>query len=66
MARYHHNVYAMSERPNYMTPSKTKSREPNGRTQRRLAILKQLAELARRAELDNKMLMLRVEYRKQR
>jgi hypothetical protein len=49
-----------------MTPPKTKSRVPNGRTQRRLAILKQSAELARRAKLDNKMLMLRVEYRKQR
>jgi len=49
-----------------MAPPKTKPRESNGRTQRRLAILKQLAELARRAKLDNKMLMLRVEYRKQR
>jgi hypothetical protein len=49
-----------------MASPKTKPREPNGRTRRRLAILKQLAELARRAKLDNKMLMLRVEYRKQR
>jgi hypothetical protein len=49
-----------------MAPPKAKPREPNGRTQRRLAILKQLAELARRAKLDNKMLILRVEYRKQR
>jgi hypothetical protein len=49
-----------------MAPPKAKPREPNGRTQRRLAILKQLTELARRAKLDNKMLMLRVEYRKQR
>jgi hypothetical protein len=46
-------------------PPKAKPRE-NGRIQRRLAILKQLAELARRAKLDDKMLMLRVEYRKQR
>jgi hypothetical protein len=45
---------------------KTKPREPNGRTQRRLAILNGLAALARQAKVGNKMLMLRVEYRKQR
>jgi hypothetical protein len=45
---------------------KTKPREPNGRTQRRLAILNGLAALARQAKIGNRMLMLRVEYRKQR
>lgn len=47
-------------------PAKTKPPGPNGQTQRRLAILKNLAALARQAKLGNKMLMLRVEYRKQR
>jgi hypothetical protein len=47
-------------------PTKTKPAQPNGRTQRRLAILKNLAALAKQANDGNKTLMLRVEYRKQR
>jgi hypothetical protein len=45
---------------------KTKPREPNGRTQRRLAILNELAALAKQAKIGSKALVLRVEYRKQR
>jgi hypothetical protein len=40
--------------------------EPNGRTQRRLAILNDLAALAKQAKVGSKALVLRVEYRKQR
>lgn len=47
-------------------PPKTKPGEPNGRTQRRLEIVKNLAILAKQAKACNKTLMLRVEYRKQR
>ena len=47
-------------------PAKTKSCESNGRTQRRLAILRNLAALARQAQVGNTVLILRVEYRKQR
>jgi hypothetical protein len=47
-------------------PAKTKPRESNGRTQRRLEILKNLATLAKQAKAEHKALMLRVEYRKQR
>jgi hypothetical protein len=47
-------------------PPKAKPMEPNGRTQRRLEILKNLATLAKQAKADHKTLMLRVEYRKQR
>jgi hypothetical protein len=45
---------------------KTKPSEPNGRTRRRVEILKNLAILAKRVKADHKTLMLRVEYRKQR
>ena len=45
---------------------KTKAAEPNDRTQRRLAILKNLASLAQQARDGNKTVMLGVEYRKQR
>jgi hypothetical protein len=47
-------------------PTRRKLREPNGRTQRRLAILANLATLAKQAEASQMKLMLRVEYRKQR
>jgi len=47
-------------------PPRTKPREPDGRTQIRLEILKNLAAIARQAKIANKMLMLRVEYRKRR
>jgi hypothetical protein len=46
-------------------PPNAKLAEPNGRMQIRLAILKNLAALARQAEDHNKTLILRVEYRKQ-
>jgi len=46
-------------------PMKPNGAELNGRTQRRLAILKNLAALAKQANDCNKALMLRVEYRKQ-
>jgi hypothetical protein len=44
-------------------PMKPNGTELNGRTQRRLAILKNLAALAKQANDGNKTLMLRVEYR---
>lgn len=47
-------------------PSKTEPREPNGRTERRLAILTNLAALARQAKAGQTKLMLRVDYRRQR
>jgi hypothetical protein len=47
-------------------PSRTKLPEPNGRMRRRLAILKNLAALAKGAMDSNKSLILRVEYRTQR
>jgi hypothetical protein len=47
-------------------PQKAKPAEPNGRTQRRLSILTILIDLAKRAKVGNKALMLRVEYRKHR
>jgi hypothetical protein len=47
-------------------PPKTKPQEPNGRTQRRLEILKNLAIFAIQAKADHRTLMLRVDYRKQR
>jgi hypothetical protein len=47
-------------------PAKTKPAETNGRTLRRLAILKNLAALAKQGKADHKTLILRVEYRKQR
>jgi hypothetical protein len=47
-------------------PTKAKPAEPNGRTKRRLAILKNLVALAKQAKGSNKTLILRVEYRKQR
>jgi hypothetical protein len=47
-------------------PPKTKPAEPNGRTQRRLTILNNLAALARQAKFGQMKLMLRVDYRKQR
>jgi len=46
-------------------PPKTKPAEPNGRTQRRLAIIKNLAALAIQGKERQTKLMLRVEYRKQ-
>ncbi len=47
-------------------PPNTKPREPNGRAQRRQAMLNELAALAKQATVGQKKLMLRVEYRKQR
>ena len=47
-------------------PAKSKPGELSGRTLRRLAILKNLAALAKQGKADHKTLMLRVEYRKQR
>jgi len=47
-------------------PPKTKSPEPNGRTQRRLSIPNNLAAVAKQAKVGQTKLMLRVEYRKQR
>jgi hypothetical protein len=47
-------------------PPKTDPSKPNGRTQRRLAILNDLAALAKQAKVGSKALVLRVEYRKQR
>jgi hypothetical protein len=44
-------------------PQKTKMAEPNGRSQRRLAIVKNLAALAQQAKDGHMVLMLRVEYR---
>jgi hypothetical protein len=44
-------------------PPNTKPPEPNGRAQRRQAMLKELTALARQATIDQKKLMLRVEYR---
>jgi len=45
-------------------PAKTKLGEPNGRTQRRLAILNNLASLARQVKAGHTILVLRVESRK--
>ena len=47
-------------------PPAAKVPEANGRTQRRLAILHNLASLARQVKAGHTILMLRVEYRKQR
>ena len=47
-------------------PAATKVPEANGRTQRRLAILNNLVSLARQVKTGHTILMLRVEYRKQR
>jgi hypothetical protein len=47
-------------------PHAAKVPEANGRTQRRLAILNNLASLARQVKAGHSILMLRVEYRKQR
>jgi len=47
-------------------PPRSKPQEPDGRTQIRLEILKNLAAIARQAKIANKMLLLRVEYRKRR
>jgi hypothetical protein len=47
-------------------PQKTKPPEPNGRTQRRLAILKNLADLSKKGMDCQTTLMLRVHYRGQR
>jgi len=47
-------------------PAAAATPESNGRTRRRLEILKNLAILAKQAMADHKTLMLRVEYRKQR
>lgn len=46
--------------------AKTKSMQLSGRTQQHLAILKNLAALAKQGRTDKKALMLRAEYRKQR
>ena len=46
-------------------PQKIRQVEPNGRTQRRLAILKNLAALAIQGKDSETKLMLRVDYRKQ-
>ncbi|MEA3093652.1 MAG: hypothetical protein QOJ04_4994 [Caballeronia sp.] len=46
-------------------PNNPKPLEPNGRAQRRQAMLNELATLAKQATVGQK-LMLRVEYRKQR
>jgi hypothetical protein len=46
-------------------PPKTTPEEPNGRTQRRLGILINLAALAKQAKAGHMKLMLRVDYRKQ-
>jgi hypothetical protein len=48
-----------------IVPTKTKPAETNGRSQRRLAILKNLAALAKQGTDRRSILMLRVEYRKQ-
>jgi hypothetical protein len=47
-------------------PAKTKLAEANGRTQRRLSILNNLAALAKQTKVGETHLMLRVDYRKQR
>jgi hypothetical protein len=47
-------------------PPKTKLAEPNGRTQRRLALIKNLAALAIQGKDRQTKLMLRVEYRQER
>jgi hypothetical protein len=47
-------------------PPNNKPLEPNGRAQRRQAMLNDLAALAKQATVGQKKLMLRVEYRKQR
>jgi hypothetical protein len=47
-------------------PTDAKVPDANGRTQRRLAILNNLASLARQVKAGHTILMLRVEYRKQR
>jgi len=46
-------------------PAKANRGSPNGRAQRRLAILNDLAALARQGKLGQTKLILRVEYRKQ-
>jgi hypothetical protein len=46
-------------------PSKSKSAEANGRTHTQLAIINNLAELAKQAKGCESVLMLRVDYRKQ-
>jgi hypothetical protein len=47
-------------------PTDPQVSEANGRTQRRLAMLNNLASLARQVKPSHTILMLRVEYRKQR
>ena len=46
--------------------TKPRSAEPSGRTQTRLAIIKNLAALAKQGKERQMILMLRVDYRKQR
>lgn len=47
-------------------PAKIKPAQPDGRTQVRLAMIKNLADLAIQGKDRQTMLMLRVEYRQQR